>query len=368
MHTHKLSDRAGRILASLVREYIETGQPVGSLTLTRLGGLGLSSATVRNVLSQLEEQGFVHQPHTSAGRVPTDLGYRFYVDLLLQLRHTSRANASVEAQLRQGAGASALMDDVLAQVSHLLSKSSRQVGFALGPENQAAAFHRIDFVPLANTAILVVMVARGGQVTHKVVDIKERLDPDVLQQAANYLNSEFAGRTLAEVRAVVVERLRQEQSLYDRLLVRALRLAHSTFEGLPDENPLFIDGASQLLDRASDESGPTLTTLQGLLKLVEEKHRLVRLLAEYLNAEGLTVVIGTEHQVPDLKDFALVTSTYFDGRRMGRVGIIGPTRMPYWRSISVVESVARAVSRVLRDSGWDQTDADPGPRHCRPQA
>lgn len=342
-------------MATLVREYIETGQPVASLSLARRSGAGLSPATVRNVLAQLEEQGYVHQPHTSAGRVPTDLGYRYYVDLLLQHRRAGRPTASVEAELRQGAG-TALMDDMLAHVSHLLSRDSRQVGFALGPENEAAAFHHIDFVPLSNTTVLVIMVARGGQVTHKVVDIKERLDADVLQQAANYLNREFAGLTLAEVRAAVLERLRQEQTLYDMLMSRALRLAQSTFEGLPAENPLFVDGASRLLGQVGEGGPPPLATLQGLLKLVEEKHRLVRLLTEYLNSQGLTVLIGAEHHVADLKDFSLVTSTYFDGRRTGRLGVIGPTRMPYSRSIAIVDSVARAVSRVLRDSGWDEDD------------
>lgn len=355
MQMPRISERAGRVLSALVREYIETGQPVGSHTLARRLGMGLSPATVRNVLAQLDEQGFIHQPHTSAGRIPTDLGYRFYVDTLLHARRTTRTSASLEAEIRQTAGG-ALMDDVLAQVSHLLSRNLRQVGFALAPENEAAAFHRIDFVPLANTAVLVVMVARGGQVTHKVVDIREQLDADVLQQAANYLNSEFAGWTLAEVRAEVMERLRQERALYDILLSRALRLAQSTFEGLPTANPLFIEGASLLLDNLT-ESGPPIATLQVLLKLVEEKDRLVRLLTEYLNADGLTVIIGTEHRAPDLKDFALVTSTYFDGRRVGRVGIIGPTRMPYWRSIALVDSVARAVSHVLRDSGWDQAES-----------
>ncbi len=278
--------------------------------------------------------------------------------MLLHLRRAGRSAPAFEAQLRQQAGNTALMDDVLAHVSHVLSRNSRQIGFALGPENQAAAFHRIDFVPLANTAILVVMVAKGGQVTHKVIDIKEQLDSDVLQQAANYLNSEFAGQTLSEVRAAVLERLHEEQALYDRLLSRALRLAQSTFDGLPAENPLFIEGTSLLLDQVPDASGgPAIATLQGLLKLVEEKHRLVRLLTEYLDTDGLTVIIGGEHQAPDLTGFALVSSTYDDGRRMGRLGIIGPTRMPYWRSISIVDSVARAVSRVLRDSGWEDAEA-----------
>jgi len=358
MQTNKLSDRTSRILAALVREHIETGQPIGSMTLTRRGGFGLSSATIRNVLAQLEEQGYLTQPHTSAGRIPTDLGYRCYVDMLLTMRRMGRGDSALEAQLRQQAGTTALMDDILAQVSHLLSRNARQLGFALAPENQAAAFHRIDFVPLANTAVLVIVVARGGHVTHKVIDIKERLDGDALQQAANYLNSEFAGLTLSEVRAAVLERLRQEQSLYDLLLSRALRLAQSTFEGLPAETPLFIEGTSLLLDQAAEGGGgPRLATLQGLLKLVEEKHRLVRLLNEYLSSEGLTVVIGAEHQAPDLRDFALVTSTYFDGRRVGRLGIIGPTRMPYRRAIAIVDSVARAVSRVLRDSGWDESEA-----------
>jgi heat-inducible transcriptional repressor len=357
MEPNKLSDRSGRTLAALVREYIETGQPVGSLTLTRRGGFRVSPATIRSVLAQLEEQGYVHQPHTSAGRVPTDLGYRFYVDMLLQMRRAGRPVPSVEAQLRHAAPG-ALMDDVLAQVSHVLSRSSRQVGFVLAPESEAAAFHRIDFVPLAGSAILVVMVARGGQVTHKVIDIRERLDAAVLQQAANYLNSEFAGLTLSEVRAAVLERLHQEQTLYDLLLSRALRLAQSTFEGLASGNPLFIEGAATLLDQAAHGSGgPSIATLRALLELVEEKHRLVRLLNEYLGADGLTVVIGVEHTAPDLRDFTLITSTYFDGRRTGRVGIIGPTRMPYWRSIPVVDSVARAASRLLRESGWDDADA-----------
>jgi heat-inducible transcriptional repressor len=316
----------------------------------------VSPATVRNVLAQLEELGYVRQPHTSAGRVPTDVGYRLYVDMLLQMRRADHSVPSVDAQLRHAAPG-ALMDDVLARVSHVLSRSSRQVGFVLAPENEAAAFHRIDFVPLSGSALLVVMVERGGHVTHKVIDIHEQLDAVVLQQAANYLNSEFAGLTLSEVRALVLERMRQEQTLYDLLLSRALRLAQSTFDGPASGNSLFIEGAATLLDAMEGAGGPSIATLRGLLELVEEKHRLVRLLNGYLDADGLTVVIGAEHPAPDLRGFTLITATYFDGRRTGRVGIIGPTRMPYWRSIPVVDSVARAASRLLRESGWDDTEA-----------
>ena len=191
MATSRLSDRSRRILAALVAEYVETGEPVASATLVRRGGFGLSSATVRNVLASLEEMGYVYQPHTSAGRVPTDLGYRCYVDLLLESRRPGRASG-VEAQLLAQAGSPALMGDALTTVSHVLSEASHHVGFAVPPQSDDVAFQRIDFVPLAETKVLVVVVMRGGHVSNKVVDIGERLQMSDLHQAANYLNEQFA--------------------------------------------------------------------------------------------------------------------------------------------------------------------------------
>ncbi len=169
----RLSERSRRILAALVGEYVETADPVASSTLVRKGGFGLSSATVRNVLAALEEQGYVYQPHTSAGRVPTDLGYRAYVDMLLDSHRATRA-PGVEAQLLAQAANSSLMDSALLAVSHVLAEASHHVGFALPPGEDEAAFQQIDFVPLADTRILVVVVMRGGQVSNKVVDIGER--------------------------------------------------------------------------------------------------------------------------------------------------------------------------------------------------
>src|SRR6478672_327416 len=156
MTTPALSDRTRRILAALIREYIETGEPVASSALTRRSGLALSSATIRNVLAQLEELGFVWQPHTSAGRVPTDLGYRFYVDLLLEAKRLSKNAADVEARLRLQAGDAPLIDDLLSSASHVLSEVSKHVGFAVAPANAAAIFQRIEFVPLSGAHILVV--------------------------------------------------------------------------------------------------------------------------------------------------------------------------------------------------------------------
>jgi heat-inducible transcriptional repressor len=349
MMTPALSDRTRRVLAALIREYIETGEPVASAALARQAGLSVSSATVRNVLAQLEELGFVWQPHTSAGRVPTDLGYRFYVDLLLEARRASKDSARVEARLRQQAGDAPLIDDLLSSASHVLSEVSRHVGFAIAPANAQAVFHRIEFVPLSGHKVLMVLVARGNQVSQKTIDVGEHIEQAELEKAANYLNAEFSGRTLEEVREGVLARLREERTLYDQLLGLALRLASSSFSST-DGPMVSIEGTSSLLEEVVRVSGLSLPALRALLSMVEEKQRLVRLLNEYIDGPGLTVVIGTEHSDPELRPFSLIASTYFDGRSTGLVGVIGPTRMRYSRAIDVVEHAAKAVGKVLSDN------------------
>jgi heat-inducible transcriptional repressor len=350
MVSFELSDRSRILLATLVREYIETGEPVPSQVLAKESGLGVSSATVRNVLAQLEDAGFVHQPHTSAGRVPTDRGYRVFVDLLLGNRRPVRLPASVEHELRQQAERSPLLDDLLANVSHVVSKMSKQVGFALA-ESHSAVLQRLEFIPLGAMRVLVVVVAGGHQVTQKVVDAGEELRPEQLVEAANYLNTEFAGLPLIEVRDAVVARLHQERTLYDQLLARALRLANSTLEQLPKQQVFVVEGVSSLLDNRTGQDGTvSLATLRALLEMMEEKERLVHLLNQYIDGPGLTVVIGAEHAAPDLRPFSLVASTSMDGQTIRTVGVIGPTRMHYSRAISVVDGTTQAVTRVLRTS------------------
>ena len=347
--TQALSERTRRILAALVREYIETGEPVASGELVRRAGLALSSATIRNVLAQLEDMGFVWQPHTSAGRVPTDLGYRFYVDLLLETKRATKDASAVEARLRQEAGDLPLIDELLSSASHVLSEVSRHVGFAIAPANAEAIFERIEFVPLNGNRILVVMVTRGNQVSQKTIDMGEEIERSELVKAANYLNEQFAGQTLEQVREIVLSRLREERALYDQLLGLALRLANSSLANL-QRPTVSIEGTSSLLEDVVRASGLPVSTLKALLAMVEEKQRLVRLLNEYIDGPGLTVVIGAEHSDPELRPFSLIASTYFDGRSKGMVGVIGLTRMQYSRAIDVVENAAKAVGNVLRDN------------------
>lgn len=338
----ELPERDKRILGVVVQAYIDQGEPVSSLWLASQG-FGVSSATLRNVMARLEEQGYVRQPHTSAGRVPTDLGYRVYVDQLLAARRSSRPTPQVEARLRRAG----TVQDLLNHVSHEVSRAAHHVGFAMAPSAETATLEHLEFVPIEGGRILVVLVAAGGQISHKVIEPGEAYRGEELQQAANYLNREFRGRSILEVRQAVCERLREERTLYDALMSRALRLANSTFEDIDPVPTIFIQGTSMLLeDLGPDGRDITLETLRTLLQMIEEKARLVRLLDEYIGSPGITVIIGSEHQAPDLRSFSLVTATYNDGRGTGRIGVIGPTRMRYSRAINAVDTLTRAMTRM----------------------
>jgi heat-inducible transcriptional repressor len=339
----ELPERDRRILGVLVQGYIDDGEPISSLWLADRG-FGVSSATLRNVLSRLEEQGYVRQPHTSAGRVPTDLGYRCYVDQLLAERRSSRPAPQVEARLRRAGS----VDDLLSHASQEVARASQQLSFAIAPGGESATLEHLEFVPLDGGKILVVVVSTGGHVAHKVISPAEPHDQPELQQAANYLNSEFKGHSLIVIRQAVMQRLREERNLYDELMARALRLANTTFADLASEPAVFIQGRTLLLEDVGGESPDvTLETLRRLLRMIEEKARLIQLLDDYISGDSVTVVIGSEHHWPDLQRFSLIACRYSDGHGTGAVGVIGPTRMRYSRAIDAVEGLSRAISRMV---------------------
>jgi heat-inducible transcriptional repressor len=341
------TDRQRRILARLITEYIEQGQPVSSTWLAEHTDLGLSSASVRNILARLEEQGLLHQPHTSAGRVPTDSGYRLYVDSLLGSRKKGgRVQAEVEARLRRAG----TVGDLLENASQELSRASQHIGFALDPASPSVRLRHVDFVRLDDTRVLVIVVSTGGQITHKVVEPPDAVDSTALTQAANYINSEFAGLTIHEVRTAVGERLRQERILYDALVNRALQLASASLADFGASDTLHVQGASLLIDQIVGEPGDrdsTLQTLRALFKMIEEKHRLVELLGRYIETDGVTVVIGSENFVIDLHPFSVIACSFTNAQGTGTVGVIGPTRMRYQKAIAVVDGVSQLMTRVL---------------------
>jgi heat-inducible transcriptional repressor len=341
----ELTERDRRILGALVQAYIDHGEPISSLWLASRG-FGVSSATLRNVMARLEELGYVRQPHTSAGRVPTDMGYRSYVDQLMSERRSARLAPDLEERLRRAG----TVEDVLSHASQEISRAAHQVGFAMVPATEAT-FEHLDFVPLDGGRVLVVLISTGGHISHKVIAPQESFEPVDLQQAANFLNSEFQGRSLTDVRQAIVDRLSEDRTLYDQLVARALRLGSCTFEGLEREPSVYIQGTALLLEMAVGHDPETaLTTMRTLVRMMEEKSRLVKLIDACMDGNGLTVFIGSEHQEPDLQHFSVVTSTYTDGKRRGAVGIIGPTRMRYSRAINVVDSLSRTINRVFDNS------------------
>ena len=260
MATNDLNPRSGRVLTTVVREYIQTGEPVASVVVARRGSLGVSSATIRSVLARLEEQGFVRQPHTSAGRVPTDRGYRFYVDLLLESRRPSD-RSTVADQIRQVASEESSFERLLAQVSHVLSQDSHHVGFALAPATDDQRLQKIEFVSVGGSRVLVLAVADSGHVTQKIVDTTDVLSPEELRRAAECINRDFSGLAIEEVRAEILARLQAARGLYDRLQEHALQMADRALDARSREQtftstaPRRLAGGGVAAARGAVDSG-----------------------------------------------------------------------------------------------------------------
>jgi len=232
-------------------------------------------------------------------------------------------------------------------VSQIVARAARVVGFAMAA-NEGAILQRIEFVLLGAQRVLVVVVASDGKVTQKAIEFDGALHSDDLVRAANYLNTEFAGMPLLDVRDAVAARLEMDRSLYDELLRRALRLAQASLEDISRQQAFSVEGASALIETGAD--GVSLATLRALLEMMDQKERMLHLLNEYIDGPGLTVIIGAEHTAPGLRSFSLIAATAVDGGATRTVGVIGPTRIDYSRTIALVDGTTQAVSRVLRSA------------------
>jgi heat-inducible transcriptional repressor len=338
-----LDERRREILRSLIELHVETGEPVGSGSLSRCLNGALSPATLRSVMADLEALGYLDHPHTSAGRVPTDEGYRFYVDSLMGLQPLAPGEQeAIDAELRTSDSSA---EQTLERASHLLSRLSRHVGFVLAPDLAKTSFRHIDLVPLARPRILVVMVSATGLVTHKVIEFQDELRPDEIQACANYLNVHFTGMTLGSIRLRLLELMSEEKALYDSLLQRVVALGGRAFEP-SGEGSVYIDGTFNMIVQPEFED---LERMRALFQTFEEKSRLVRILNACLAGDGIRVLIGHENPDPDLHDLSLVAAPCrLDGAAGLKLGVLGSTRMEYAHVVSLVDHVARAVADVLR--------------------
>ena len=337
-----LPDRSQKILEAIIEEYIATAQPVGSKALTQNHGIKLSPASVRNVMAELEELGYLVSPHTSAGRIPTEKGYRFYVDTLLQVNElNSRQKDQIELKYRQHG---LQMADMLREASRTLSSISHYTGLVMVPRLKVTIFRHIEFVRLSPRQILAVFVTQSGLVQNKLIEVDEELTPRELEQITNYLNQTMTGLSIQEVRSRIVTEMTQEKALYDHLLRRAFALSSAA---LVDESTgdIIIEGTSYFLEQPEFSD---LKCMKRIVQTFEQKSILVDLLDRGLDAEGVQVIIGSETKYSELADCSLITAAY-SGKRgtLGTLGIIGPNRMPYSTIIPIVDYTANLISSLL---------------------
>jgi len=328
------------VLRAIVMDYIRTAEPVGSRTISRKYGFSLSPATIRSTMADLEELGYVAQPHTSAGRVPTDRGYRFYVDALMDRPQLSRGEVEqiehhVDPSKRE-------MEELLREAGKLLSALSPYVAVVLAPrENQ---FRRVEFVPLAADRVLVILLADTGLVHHKTIAVDEAMRQDELDRIARYLTDLLGGRSLRDVRDLLLAQMAEEKAQYDRMLARALWLGAKALETEPEAD-VYVAGAAHIADQPEFAD---IAKMKALFAAFEEKSKLVKILNECLTGEEFKIFIGSEIPVQEIQGLSLIASPYRRGDRvLGVLGVLGPTRMDYGRALTLVETTARILSRAL---------------------
>jgi heat-inducible transcriptional repressor len=342
----ELNHRARKILAAIVHEYLATGDAVGSRTVTRRYGIDLSPATVRNVMSDLEEAGLLKQPHTSAGRVPTDLGLRFFVDSLLKVRSLSDKERVELSHRYQLAGDD--VDTALREAAHVLAELSMHTAVLVTPRPELDVLEHVEFMRLREGQLLAVLVAKSGQVQNKIVTTPEPINGDELERIHNYLNQILAGLTLDEVRARVQKELTDERMQYQALEKKALELSQ---KALPDASAdVIVSGQARLLENIAAGDPAQLERMKALFHRLEEKRLLADLLERTQLAEGIRVFIGAESAIDELSDFTIVATTYGpegEAKPLGTLGVIGPTRMNYSKVITLVDFTAQLVSSVI---------------------
>ena len=337
-----ITERDRNIFRIVVKDYINTGDPVGSRTVAKECALNLCPATIRNVMADLEDMGLLQQPHTSAGRIPTEKGLRLYVDTLLERQELSPP----EQEEIKGAyeGCRADIAQLMRGTCRILSAFSHYTGIVMAPPLQETIFKRIEFIRIKRNQILTIFVTTSGLVQNRVVEMEEDLSQDELNKITQYLNDVLVGLSLREVRKLIVEEMRREKAVYDELLQKTLQLGGESVES-PEERDLYIEGQTKILD---EPAFADVERMKELFKAFEEKSVLVKLLDRSMKAQGVQILFGSECGVAGIEGCSLITSTYgHSGRFMGILGVMGPMRMNYSRIIPVVDYTAKLLTDIL---------------------
>ncbi|MDD1612828.1 MAG: heat-inducible transcriptional repressor HrcA [Methylococcaceae bacterium] len=341
-HPHPLNERSLQLLKTLIERYISDGQPVGSRVLSKDSDLKLSPATIRNVMADLEDLGLIHSPHTSAGRVPTVSGYRLFVDSLLtvkplELREMNRLQESLSA-----------IDDqsqALGVASRLLSELTQMAGVVTLPKREVLFLRHVEFLPLSNSRVLVIFVTNEQEVHNKIIHTSRLFSPAELQQAANYLNSIYSGRSLASVRDAVLQELQNDREQMNQLMVDAIRMAQLAFEPNGNKEDFVLSGETNLMGFSELSDHDRLRTL---FEAFSQKQGVIHLLDQCMKADGVQIFIGEESGYQAFDHCSLVTSSYsVSDEVVGVLGVIGPTRMAYEKIIPYVDVTAKLLGAAL---------------------
>jgi len=335
-----LDERSRTLLKALVEHYIADGQPVGSRALSKFSGLDLSPATIRNVMADLEDAGFVASPHTSAGRVPTARGYRLFVDSLLTVRPLEARQLGEMEEALQGLPS----NQIIASASQLLSGLSHFAGVVMAPRRAASRIRQVEFLSLSEKRILLIIVTTGGDVQNRILNTDKTYSPSELVAAANYLNQNFAGMDFEQIRHRLTQEIKQLRNDIRPLMNLALEAGDAALAENP--TPYVISGERNLLD--VEELSSNMKRLRELFDLFEQRSSLMRLLDVSNQAEGVQIFIGGESGLAPLDECSVIAAPYsVDGQVVGSVGVIGPTRMAYERVIPIVDITARLLTSAL---------------------
>ena len=339
------NDRAQHLLRVLIQRYIRDGQPVGSRTLSRDSGLDLSPATIRNVMSDLEDMGMVSAPHTSAGRVPTPKGYRLFVDTLVRFKPPQHDDiAALKSQITSN------VDDageLVSSVSSLLSNFTKLAGIVSVPQAQHAALRQIEFLPLSDNRILAILVINDREVQNRIMHVDREFSADELQHAANFINEHYAGKELSDIRQLILDDLDKTRDSMNQAMLDIITVAQSAIEGTQKPGGGYVlAGETNLMDFAELSD---VETLRRLFEAFSRKQLILDLLDRSINADGVQVYIGEESGFHILDDCSVVTAPYqLDDDTVGVLGVIGPTRMAYDRVVPIVDITARLLRSALR--------------------
>jgi heat-inducible transcriptional repressor len=339
---HILNERSLQLLKALIERYISDGQPVGSRALSKDSDLKLSPATIRNVMADLEDLGLIHSPHTSAGRVPTVSGYRLFVDMLLTVKPLQSAEF---LRLSESLTAKDNPSDVIGTASRLLSDLTQMAGVVTLPKRELLYLRHIEFLPLSNTRVLVIFVTNEQEVHNKIITTSKVFSSSELQQAANYLNSVYNGKSLITIREAVLKELQEDQERMNQVMLDAIKMAQLTFESNNEKEDFVLTGETNLMDfsELSDRD-----QLRKLFDAFSQKRGVIHLLDQCMKAEGVQIFIGEESGYQAFNHCSLVTSSYsVSDEIVGVLGVIGPTRMAYEKIIPYVDVTAKLLGAAL---------------------